>query len=354
MTEISCTPAAGLRRRDIDMIKSLAIISVLLIHASAGGYIGGVGSFDWTSSVFWGSISRAGVPLFFMCSGALLLPPEKELTLKKLFTRSIPRIIAAMFVWAFLYKCWHLMRDSAFTAAALFQGVKEILLFKQEFHLYFLQKILLVYAFLPLTRLLVAAADKKQLEYALGLWFILAILYPTVKPFWPFSLLEGTPAQWMMNSTYGAIGYGVVGYYIFAYTPARRRGFVMAALAGFILIFAGTVSGSIISGKMYAGFYEGDTLGVCLMAAGIFGLVHTGADKAPEKLSRVTGYVSKASFCIYLVHVFFLRSFTGLIPGANSLPTLISVPLFALVMFLCSLAVYALLSRIPFVKRWLI
>ncbi len=39
-----------------------------------------------------------------MASGALLLPPERELTIKRLYIRNMARLLAALFFWAACYK----------------------------------------------------------------------------------------------------------------------------------------------------------------------------------------------------------------------------------------------------------
>ena len=60
----------------VDAAKTAAIFGTLLIHASAaGGFAGAPGSFGWTSALFWNCLLRSAVPVFFLCSGALLLPP---------------------------------------------------------------------------------------------------------------------------------------------------------------------------------------------------------------------------------------------------------------------------------------
>ena len=94
------------RRRNVpvDAAKTAAIFGTLLIHASAaGGFAGAPGSFGWTSALFWNSLLRCAVPVFFLCSGALLLPPEKDITIRKVWTKYISRILAALFFWAAAY-----------------------------------------------------------------------------------------------------------------------------------------------------------------------------------------------------------------------------------------------------------
>lgn len=225
--------AASGRDRTVDLIKTAAIFGVLLIHVSAGGLSGAaIGSGTWIACLFWGSVSRAAVPLFLMASGALLLRPDRELTLRKLYTKNFPRLLAALLFWAVCYKVFNLLLWGALTPAGLVQAIKEVILFRHEEHLYYLHIMLLVYALLPITRLVAAHATVGQMRYLLGLWFLLGILYPTVKIYWPFTLLVGIPTQWLMNMTYAAIGYTLLGYFLSAHPTSRRWPWGAAALGG--------------------------------------------------------------------------------------------------------------------------
>ena len=185
------------RDEKIDLVKTVAIWSVVLCHVAAAPFSGGtVGTTPWYSALLWTSLAHMCVPLFFMASGALLLKPEKELTLKKLYTRNLPRILAALFFWALCYKLVSLKLMDSLTLPDVADAVKHLLLFHHEEHFYYLHITLLAYAALPVTRLIARYADRRLMEYALVLWFLLGILYPTVRTFWPFTLLSGIPVQW--------------------------------------------------------------------------------------------------------------------------------------------------------------
>lgn len=166
---------------------------------------------------------------------------------------------------------------------------------------------LLVYAFLPLTRLVTAQGDRALLRYLLALWFLLGIVYPTVKPFWPFTLLRGIPTQWLMNMTYAAMGYTLLGYGLARYHSGQGRRWPLAlcALAGAGTGFALSWMGSAAKGELYLHFLEGMGLPMCLLAVGIYGLCQ--GLRLPRWLERGVEYVSKASFCVFLTHIFFLK-----------------------------------------------
>ena len=225
----------------VDLVKACAILGVAVIHAATGAYQNQLGSAGWYSAVAWGSVSRASVPLFLMCTGVLFLAPEKELSGKKLWLRYILRIAVAMFFWALVYKFYHLAVSWNFTAESITGAVKEVLFFQHEDHLYYLHMVLLIYAFLPLLRLLTCHGDKRLLQYALGLWFALGIVYPTVQSYWPFTLLAGVPLQWMLNMSYAAMGYCLLGYYLKKY-PLRRRWGALSLGLGLACVFGGRCS----------------------------------------------------------------------------------------------------------------
>ena len=117
--------------------------------------------------------------------GALLLPPEKPVTIRAVWRKYIPRIAIALFFWAAAYSGWSLLlvkqRTGILEAAAIRQALVDLLLFRHKSHLYYLHMTLLVYAVLPLTRLFVEKADRRLLRYALGVWFLLGCVMPAAR-----------------------------------------------------------------------------------------------------------------------------------------------------------------------------
>lgn len=87
-----------------DVLRIIAILCVLFNHSGESGYF----IFTLTDkiplqiiSIFVSSLSKMGVPLFFMISGALLL--GKEESLKDLYLKRVLRYIVIIFVFCGLY-----------------------------------------------------------------------------------------------------------------------------------------------------------------------------------------------------------------------------------------------------------
>ena len=336
----------------VDLLKTIAVIDVLLIHVSAPTYGGDVGTAAWLTGLFWGSISRCGVPLFLMCSGALLLDPKRPLTWRSLFTRRLGRLLAALLFWATFYGVHRLWLTGSLNGPALLETAKRVVLFRHEEHLYYLHIMLLVYACLPVSRLLAERMDDTTYRYALGLWFLVGIVYPTVKIYWPFTLLVGIPTQWLLNMTYASIGYTLLGDYLSRRQTLSRRCSAALALVGFVVVYGGTYGASLAQGSRIEHFLGGMTVGVCLLAVGVYGLCQKVC--LPEKMEKVTVYLSKASFAIFLTHIFFLHLFLRHGFDTTVLPVAFSVPLLAAAVLGCSCLTYEVLRRIPVVNRWLI
>lgn len=342
------------RNQTVDLMKTAAVCFVLATHMAAPAFVTGrVGTPYWTAALAWASFSHAGVPLFLMASGALLLDPARDLSLKKLYTRNFLRLLTALLFWASCCQVLQLALDGDLTLPALVHGAKKVLLFRHEGPLYYLHIMLLVYAFLPCTRLIVRHGTRQELEYCLLLWFALGIVFPTVKPFWPFTLLRGIPLKWQMNLAYASIGYTLWGRYLTAYRPRPRRGLcVLALAAGLCLTFGGTWVMSAAEGRPCEHFIEGTGAGPFLTASGVCGLCRTVSLKGPA--AAAAEFVSKASFCIFLTHTFLLKLFPlwGLTVLEGS--PMVRIPLLSLFLLAWGCAAYGLLSRIPGVKRWLI
>ena len=338
------------RNISIDLVKLIAIIGVVIIHSC--DFSAPVASASWSFSLLWRTLSGAAVPLFLMSSGAVMLSSQKELPLKKLYFKNILRILIAMVFWGIAYKIYHLLQINALTFQSFINGVKEVLVFNQEFHFYYMHMMLIVYVFLPVTKIIINNASKNQLIYLLLLWFFFAIIYPGLRQFYPFNLFGGITTMWGINLTYASIGYGIMGYYLKKY-PLSVFKSVVLIFAGIFSMFALTFYKSSQLGVLYEHYLAGNCICAFMLAGGIFSLALNIRINSP-KAKWLISYLSKSSFCIYLVHmlVMYVLKENGI--NTNFAPNIISIPLFAFLVFGISLVFYFILSKIPFVKKWLV
>lgn len=338
------------RDRRIDLVKALAIFCVLIIHVGTEALQASLGIFDRLSGYALASAARVAVPLFFMCSGALLFSEERKLTMKKLYGRNLLRLLIALLFWAVVYSLWDLYRAGTWTGEALRAAGKDLLLFRHKYHLYYLHIALLFYVMIPVMRILTRSASQKEIRYVLIVWFVTGIVFPVLFNFRPFNQLSGIPLQWKMNMTWASLGYGLLGWYLKKYGCSIKIP-VLSLAAGFAFTFGGTL---LLSGNTPdTRLLEGMSPGIALMAFGVFGLcLH--AKGLQGRFGRVIEWISRSSFCIYLVHVLLLELLRD--HGMTVLwgPVILTVPLISAGIMAACLLIYGLLSRIPIVKSWLV
>lgn len=86
----------------LDVLRVIACLSVIMIHASARYVVYDFGSINfWIANVL-DSVSRVAVPLFVMISGALMLDERYSYSTKKL-SKHIIRMIIFFIFWSALY-----------------------------------------------------------------------------------------------------------------------------------------------------------------------------------------------------------------------------------------------------------
>ncbi|WP_244648285.1 acyltransferase [Ruminiclostridium herbifermentans] len=356
----------------VDTLKLLAILGVITIHISATPLTSlEIASLDWYVALFFGSIIRWAVPIFLMCSGVLFLKDDKVITTKQIFTKYLFRILCALFVWAAFYEAIDILkvfnRIGYIDYDIIYKSIKKILLFNTKSHLYYLYIVILIYSLLPIIRVFTGTASKSQIEYLIIAWLVLGIVLPFVIQFRPFSLIRGMVRQYPISMVYSAIGYFVLGHYMNKYTLKRWTNYLIYFLGviGFLVTLWGTAFSSIANNSVYTLYLEGMSPNVAAMAAAIFLLVKNlnsreyqgmemGSGTGRGVKRKVISYISKGSFCIYLVHIAIidlLRALKLTFSGEN---TLITIPLLVFAVLMLSLGVYFILSKIPVVKRYLI
>lgn len=354
--EVVFMGANTLSRRDgaVDLSKALAICAVLLIHCSANRFaLYDVGSAPWLITAFWGSVSRWAVPVFLLCSGALMNDAERELPLKKLFSRYLLRLVLSLCVWAGLYELLriYMLRGSAPLSVLLVQAVKNWFYGDTYYHLYYFYFAIALYLALPLTRLIVRHASEAEMRYILALWLFAGCVMPYLRYFPPFRQMQSSLLYYVLPAAFFCPGLGLLGWYLRRNPPKGWRGPVALFAVGFSAVFLGTWYRSAAAGSFDGLYLDAFDPFVLLMAVGLFRLCQylAGRKSAPP---QAVALLSRSSFCVYLIHPFFQwltrqRFF-------EALPPLWGVPLQAAVLLALSLAAYLVLRKIPLVERWLI
>lgn len=343
----------------IDLAKTVAIGAVVMIHSSAihiARYE--IGSLSWLGVTFYGTVSRWAVPLFLMCSGAIMNDPNRAVPLKKLFSKYLLRLFLSLVVWSSLYEglSVFVLKDTAPLQQLLRESVKNVFYGNTHYHLYFFWPIFALYLALPLTRLVIRSAEEKVLRYILLLYITFGCILPFLQYFWPFSQMQASLLYLIMAPTWFCPGLGLLGWYLRKHQVRHWLAPFLLFMAGFMVTMLGTWIRSVRFGAWEGMYLIGFSPFVIAMAAGIFQLCQYVGNRMRgslgERVKAVVQHFSMASFCIYLVHPA-LQEMIAL-NWFLTLPVSIAVPLQCSMLLILSLLIYDILRRIPIVRTWLI
>lgn len=313
----------------LDLLRLIATFAVVLLHVSCGGFLSFTGDTNYYVSLVYDGLTRWCVPVFVMISGALFLRPEKTVTLKGLYGKSIGRLVICYVLWSLIYYLLFSF-DGNFSMRFLLHP---------HFHLWFLRMLVFVYVLVPILRII--AHDEIITKYCLIVWTLYLILS-----------FAGRFELFRMNPVVGYSGYFLLGYYLSQKTFTKRQLILVCLLgvAGIVVTLLGT--GLLSEKNLLADeqFFSYLTANVAAMAVAVFVTVKKLADKCGNGVARFLGVIGKDLFGVYLTHALWL-------PLLNT-PTIrswgspvIMIPLIALAVFALSLALTRLMRLIPVLKK---
>jgi surface polysaccharide O-acyltransferase-like enzyme len=157
---------------NVDTIRVIAIVGVILIHASSDLTTNFMrfGLLRWWMVDIYQSFGLMGVPLFLMLSGALLLNiSKKDEDLVYFFKKRFTRIGLPFIFWSIIYFIWMFwVENRPFTLSFVVSGVLE----GPHFVLWYLYMLVGLYLVTPVLRVMVAHFSGRLFKYFLCVWFI--------------------------------------------------------------------------------------------------------------------------------------------------------------------------------------
>jgi len=326
----------------VDFMRFVGTFLVVLAHID----VWGDGS-NWARNIYY-TISRNGVPIFFMMSGYLLLSKEENLWtfLKKRATK----IIIPFFAWSIIYDIYFSNSfGDVFTFNAVLKMFIRILRGPRAGHLWFFYALIGLYLFTPILRLFMAKAKNSDILYYIGLWIL-------TTPFL-FILDEFTPLKngFELNYFTGYVGYFLLGIYLgrMQTTPRLLQIALGLTILGAISTFA-VFFLNLPPTDNKLPFRSYQSLNIILMAIGMFIIIKAMGEGIRPNLARFYASVSQSSFGIYLIHSIVL---TWMAYGWEALnfqtsvgPSIIVIPFVALIAFVISWVITFIMLKIPLIR----
>jgi len=291
----------------IDFLRALAIFAVIILHnsADAAGQYNKIPATDWLSAAFYNGLTRCCVPMFVMLSGALLLQPDRDVTIKELFRKRLPKLLIPLVVWSIIYEAFQFYTDKGYGTFNLLTALKAFYQGPLVFHFWFLYMMIGIYLVYPIINTFIRAATKSQVQYFIAVWFVTNCVCGII------GMATGLSIAVELNFFTGYIGYFVLGYYLNSTTFSNNHLKLIYKLCtvAFGISTIGIISLQINHVKGFNEIIESDfTPDIPLALAGIFLLVKNHQFKQNSGWwQRVVTEISAESYGIYIVHVLFLR-----------------------------------------------
>lgn len=231
------------------------------------------------------------VPLFFMVSGALLLPCKKEITAIDYFKKRIGKVAGPTIAFSLFYMAINELTNGLISILSI--------PFSAQGHgiLWFMYTLIGLYLLIPIISPWIKQASKRELEIYLLLW-IITQCYPYLSLF----LEVNSSNTGILYYFTGYAGYFLLGYYLNHYSVSLKW---LLPLAIFMLPLP--LLNKIFDWNLnfYSAFWY-LSAPVTIMTAAWF----VGLKRLCEifTLNMKLSTISSLSFGIYLIHIFIMRT----------------------------------------------
>lgn len=246
-------------------------------------------------------LTASGIGLFFMVSGALLIPTIISKDIFTFLKYRIKKILFPTLFWSLIYISIKYFQNDI----TLIQVEKSLLSipFSAQGHgiLWFMYTLTGLYLLIPIISPFIIKSTKKDILFYLILWTI-TLCYPWLKPL--FNINESTTG--ILYYFTGYSGYLLLGYYLHHF----HRNFSYKLIIFFIIFpftCMITYKSLVLKGNLYEYFWY-LSIFVVMMCIGWFGLIQKIAIKF-NKISKIIIEFSNCCFGIYLMHIIVMRYF---------------------------------------------
>ena len=334
------------RNFSLDIARVFALCCVMMIHCSSlfvTKYPANSFGF-WVGNVF-DSLSRIGVPIFVMISGALLLDESKTKSFRDML-KNVCRTFLLIAIWSVIYSV-------AFDVVApLIHGeaidltdfVKSVI--TGQVHMWYLYMLIGLYIATPFLRSFVKKENKGKVLFYIAVSLIFVFFRPIISTLGLFSdklLLANTLLDKFHTEFFaGYTAYYLTGWYVVHIgisKSLKKLLYGIAAVSVALIIITINLTGD------HENIYSYTNILVYLYSLGAFTAITA---LQVKKLPSPIALLSRLSFGMYIVHILINKPATYLLLDLNPL---VHIILRFIIVFALSFAISFVLSKIPIIKK---
>lgn len=282
-----------------DIIRLIAIYLVIVVHSTM---LTQKISSDSTFSFISFGIAKTCVPLFFMLSGALLLPKEEDEI--AFFKKRFGRLFYPWLFWAVIFFLFF-FNYSAFSFHELITSLKTSL---RVF--WFIPIIFVLYLLTPSMRVFVQHAKNNHFYFIIILWYLLT----SVLPYYRNTLAFPLPNNSILVQIANFSGYFLLGYILVTKRVIIQKSISLTILLiGILWTIVNAFSLSIRETTINLSFFDYSSPNIIVLSVGVFSFLYLYSfsleERFSEKWKNLLGTISRTILGVYLFHTFMLQKF---------------------------------------------
>ena len=339
------------RKAHVDVIKILAILLVIFNHTGNDGFLAyqrQSNLFLQIVQMFFTSFCKIAVPLYFMCSGALLL--GKEESIQKLWKKRILKFVIVTIGFTIVYYVFLSVRDhNPIDISWILRTMYSSSTFSFSGSYWFLYSYIAFLIMLPVFRIIAKYITKEVMIYL----FALHALFSGVLPIFEFYLGLGSLAISVPFATSYVFFYPLVGFYLekneISLLDNKKNLLIVCIMSMLSIISSIMVSLKAFKNENLTENYFALFGGFVVIL--VYLLIRDICKKASKRplLQNIIREVSGCTFGIYLLHGFAFIFINDVYVGGRYLDAWIKVPC----VFISSLLIVFVLRRIPIINKLL-
>ncbi len=332
------------KQRDgaLDFIRFISVLLVICIHVAAVGFAE-IGAHGWWAINAYDSVARIAVPLFFMVTGALLVPRESSVPS---ILRRVLRIAIPLVAWSVIYLLWFRVTGDMTAPSILNVAVGPVV-----YHLWYLYVLIGAYLFLPVMAGFYQANKTQTILFVLALWFLGASVVPTIAALTGITIIG---IDWTFLSW-------TAGYFVLGAVLYKRLDLGRIRLSLVVVIWAATTAATALStwyfsaadGAANQTFYRYFSPFIVVGAVAAFVIMSKAYSRffaARARVTRQLRWLSTVSFGIYLFHPLAIYALAKVGINYDFINPWLGIPVLTVGIFAVSAGLVFLLQRIHFVR----
>lgn len=327
----------------IQWLRCLAALAVVIMHTEGQFWMSiSHETAEWVRLTRWDGLVRWPVPVFIMITGALFLPRRTEL--KTVLTRYIPRMMGVWCFWSGVYVLWDLYTgESSDWLGSFLAG---------HYHMWYIPFLVGIYLTLPFLQRI--AEDERLTDQLLIVGMTVGLAVPWLADAAVLLLprLSG-PIRTVEGSLNFSFFFDHMSLLLLGHvlcrrelTGKQRRVLYILGLLAAAVTAPATIWASRRTGMQSAVFCDIAAPNVVLAAAALFVFAKYHLTRLPKAVDEI----AKCSFGIYLFHPLIIELMAQ--GGWHALSLGMAVT--SLAVFGLSLAVSALLRRVPWLGKHIV